>query len=167
MAVGRGPVSEQATCALAERNFCVTLLYMAKRPTGAERYFTEQMRDPEYLTAYEDSRRRIDQVDRLMRSLDARREDLGLSKAELARRADLAPELVRRLFSVDSPNPTASTLASLALAMDLDLVAAPCKEAQRPTRAPSGAARTRVGVAARADSPAVRQRSGAASTGRR
>ncbi len=53
------------------------------------------------------------------------REVLGLSKAELGRRADLAPEAVRRLFSVDSPNPTAITLAALAEALDLDLVPTP------------------------------------------
>lgn len=94
-----------------------------KRPTGAERYLAEQTRDPEYRDAYEEARRRIDQVDNLVRALDGRREQLGLTKADLARRADLAPEAVRRLFSADSPNPTASTLAALADALELDLVA--------------------------------------------
>lgn len=116
----------QATCALAGRNFCVTLSLMAsKRPTGAERYLGEQMRDPEYRAAYEEARRRIDQVDTLVRTLDGRREALGLTKAELARRADLAPEAVRRLFSTEAPNPTASTLAALADALELDLVPTP------------------------------------------
>lgn len=57
-----------------------------------------------------------------MRTLDERREALGLSKAELARRAELTPEVVRRLFSVDDPNPTISTLTALADALDFDLV---------------------------------------------
>lgn len=140
---------------------------MAKRPTGAERYFAEQKRDPEYRALYEEARRRIDQVDNLVRSLDARREALGLSKAELARRADLAPELVRRLFSVEAPNPTATTLASLALALDLDLVVAPCEAAAAITRARSGAERTRPGAEAPVGSPASRRRTASASTARR
>lgn len=96
-----------------------------KSRTGAERYLAKQQKNPEYRAAYDEARRRIDQVDAIVRALDDRRESLGLTKAELARRADLAPEAVRRLFSVDSPNPTATTLASLADALDLDLVPTP------------------------------------------
>src|SRR3546814_7802458 len=92
----------------------------SKRPTGAERYLAGQLADPEYRDAYDEARRRIAQVDELVRALDGRRVELGLSKAELARRADLAPEAVRRLFSIESPNPTASTLAALADALELE-----------------------------------------------
>ena len=88
---------------------------MARAPrTGAERYFEQLTHDPAYRAAYDDARRRVDQVDALVRALDGRRQELGLSKAELARRAHLAPEAVRRLFSVDAPNPTAITLTALA-----------------------------------------------------
>lgn len=90
--------------------------------TGATRYFARRAEEPGYAEAYDEARRRIDAVDRLMRTLDERREALGLSKAELARRAELTPEVVRRLFSVDDPNPTISTLTALADALDLDLV---------------------------------------------
>ncbi len=83
----------------------------ADRNTGAERR-----------AAYLSARRRIAQVDALVQALDERREQLGLTKAELARRADLAPEAVRRLFSVNAPNPTATTLFALAEALDLELV---------------------------------------------
>lgn len=96
-----------------------------KKPTGAERYIADQLRDPEFRKAYDEARRRIDQVDNIVRALDGRREELGLTKAELARRANLAPEAVRRLFSIDAPNPTATTLAALAEALDLDLVPTP------------------------------------------
>jgi DNA-binding phage protein len=58
----------------------------------------------------------------LVRALDDRRAALGMTKAELARRADLAPEAVRRPFSVDSPNPTIATLMALADALGLELV---------------------------------------------
>ncbi|MCU1498446.1 MAG: transcriptional regulator [Acidimicrobiales bacterium] len=98
---------------------------VAKPRTGAERYLAEQLKDLEYRAAHDEARRRIAQVDALVHSLDGRREELGLTKAELARRANLAPEAVRRLFSAESPNPTAVTLAALADALDLDLVPTP------------------------------------------
>jgi DNA-binding phage protein len=91
---------------------------MNKR-SGAERYLEERLRDRE---AYGRARRRIDQIDRVVRALDKRREELNLTKAELARRADMPPEAVRRLFSAERPNPTLYTLASIAEALGLDLV---------------------------------------------
>ncbi|MEO8696414.1 MAG: helix-turn-helix transcriptional regulator [Acidimicrobiales bacterium] len=93
-----------------------------RKTTGAEKYLAERMKDPAYRAAYDAAKRRIEQVDALVQALDDRREQLGITKAELARRADLAPEAVRRLFSVDAPNPTATTLIALADALDLELV---------------------------------------------
>jgi DNA-binding phage protein len=90
--------------------------------TGAERYFSKRAAEPGFAEEYEAARRRIDQVDRLVHELDDRRESLGMTKAELARRADLAPEAVRRLFSADSPNPTIGTLTALADSLGLELV---------------------------------------------
>ena len=105
------------------RNVYVTLRGMAAdRKSGAEKYLANRMKDPAYRAAYEAAKRRIEQVDALVQALDDRREQLGITKAELARRADLAPEAVRRLFSVDAPNPTATTLIALADALDLELV---------------------------------------------
>ena len=90
--------------------------------TGAERYFAERAEEPGFTDAYAEARRRIDQIDRLVLALDEHREALGITKAELARRADLAPEAIRRLFSTDSPNPTLATLTAIADALDLELV---------------------------------------------
>lgn len=87
--------------------------------TGAERYFAKLAEQP----AFDEARRRIDQIDRLVLDLDERREALGMTKAELARRAGIAPEAVRRLFSADSPNPTIGTLTALADSLGLELVA--------------------------------------------
>ncbi len=101
------------------RNFYATVLPMA---TGADRYFERRAAEPGFADAYDAARRKIDQIDRLVRALDDRRETLGMSKAELARRADLTPEVVRRLFSADSPNPTIGTLAALADSLGLELV---------------------------------------------
>jgi transcriptional regulator with XRE-family HTH domain len=89
---------------------------------------------------YEHAGHRIDQIDRVIRALDHRREELNLSKAELARRADMPPEAVRRLFSAERPNPTLHTLAAIADALELDLT----PTAKMPaTRARSSASGTR------------------------
>ena len=107
-----------------------TLMAMAKPRTGAERYLARRLEDPEYRQAYEEARERIDQLDSVIRALDVRREELDLTKAELARRAGVKPEAIRRLFSAEKPNPTLTTLVALAGALDLEI---------RPTPRSSGA----------------------------
>ena len=46
-----------------------------------------RLADPEYREVYEAARERIGQIDSVIRVMDARREELDLAKAELARRA--------------------------------------------------------------------------------
>jgi len=106
---------------------------MAAR-TDAERYFETQRTDLEYERAYQEAAASVRAIDELVRSIDARREALGLSKAELARRAGLPPEAVRRLFTMRSPNPTATTLVALTRALELDLVAEPRAKTARQAR---------------------------------
>ena len=96
--------------------------------TGAERYLKNRREDPDYDRAYTSARRRIDQVDMLIRALAERRCSLNLSKAELARRADLRPEVIRRLFTAASPNPTLSTVVALAGALELELTTEPLED---------------------------------------
>jgi DNA-binding phage protein len=99
--------------------------------TGGERYFDERMQEPEYREAYERARDRIRQVDHLIRLLDERRVQLGLSKAELARRAGIKPESVRRLFSSSRRNPTLATLLALAAALGVDVTLVPQQDGSR------------------------------------
>lgn len=109
---------------LSRRSFHVTLRTMTPR-TGAERYFAERMEDPAYRAAHDVAAQRIRHTDELVRGLDHRRVECGLSKSELARRAGMPPETVRRLFTVDHVNPTAGTVVALAEALNLDLVMVP------------------------------------------
>ena len=99
--------------------------------TGAEQYFEKQRENPEYERAYKEAAATVRAIDELVRSIDIRREERGLSKAELARQAGLPPEAVRRLFTMRSPNPTATTLVALARALELDLIAEPRTEPVR------------------------------------
>ena len=94
---------------------------MATPRTGAERYLARRFDDLEYRKEYEAARDRIARVDAVVRVLDERRAAMGLTKAELARRAGMKPEALRRLFSVERPNPTLSTLVALAGALDLEI----------------------------------------------
>jgi len=108
---------------------------MATKPrTGAEQYLATQRKSPEYRAAHDQARSRIGQIDTMVRALDDRRMALGLTKAELARRADLAPEAVRRLFSIEVPNPTIATLVALADALDLELTVAPRPKVRAPSK---------------------------------
>lgn len=120
-----------------------TVAPMVKARTGAERYLARRLEDPEYRRAYEDSRARIAQIDSVISTLDARREELQLTKAELARRAGVKPEAIRRLFSAEHPNPTLSTLVALAGALDLDLRPTPRTESATEARSAASGTRRR------------------------
>jgi DNA-binding phage protein len=100
---------------------------MTRARTAGERYLAERHKDADYHSAYSEARRQIDQVDALIRALDQRRAQLELSKAELARRSHLRPEVVRRLFSARQPNPTLVTVVALAEALDLQLATEPAE----------------------------------------
>lgn len=89
------------------------------------------MLDPEYRAEHIAATDRIRRTDAIVRALDEKRELSGLSKAELARRADLPPEAVRRLFSTSSANPTLGTITALAGALNVELVLKPLTNAKR------------------------------------
>ena len=91
--------------------------------TGAEKYLDHRHSDPEYAEAYEKASRRVAMFDEVMHALDSRRVDLGLTKAELARRADMPPAAVRRLFSQQQKNPTLSSLVAIADGLNLRVIA--------------------------------------------
>lgn len=74
--------------------------------TGFDRYFDKRMKDPDFAEGYVREREAIDQVDALIRQLDEARVDLGLSKAEFARRIGKLPVVVRRLLTKKGTNPT-------------------------------------------------------------
>ena len=64
-----------------------------------------------------EARAEVNAIDKIVRALDAAREKSGISKAGLAAAIDAHPEVVRRLFTQKSPNPTLSTLIRLAAAL--------------------------------------------------
>lgn len=92
---------------------------------------TKRMQDPVFRNAYERSLREIEQTDRVIRALDELRSDLGMSKAELARRIDRNASSIRRLFTASSARPELPLVAAIADALGAEVKVVPKK---RPGR---------------------------------
>jgi ribosome-binding protein aMBF1 (putative translation factor) len=90
-----------------------------------ERRRARRMEDPEYRAAYEQAAREIAQTDAVIRTLDALRIDLGVSKAELARRINRNASSVRRLFTASQVRPELPLIAALADALGAELRVVP------------------------------------------
>jgi len=85
----------------------------------------EDLKDPEFLREYVKSSIRISTVDWIINDLEARREELGKSKAEIAEALDLHGAAVRRLFTSKSGNPTIGALAEVAAMLGMRVVLEP------------------------------------------
>jgi len=104
-----------------------------------ERRRERRMQDPEYRAAYERAAREIAQTDAVIRQLDALRVDLGISKAELARRVNRNASSVRRLFTASQVRPELPLIVALADALGAELRVVPrTPQAQQAAREPSG-----------------------------
>jgi DNA-binding phage protein len=106
-----------------------------KPRTEAEERFARLRSQPEYEEAYHAATRRITMFDDVVSALDARRRELGLTKADVANRANMPPAAVRRLFSQQRKNPTLTTLVAIADALSLSVSVLPRKPI-KPSAAP-------------------------------
>jgi DNA-binding phage protein len=86
--------------------------------TGFDTFLEEKLRDPSFRKEFEAARAEIGATDSLIRALEGARAIRGLSKAELARRISVKPEIVRRLLTDESGNPTIGTVLKVAAALD-------------------------------------------------
>jgi len=102
-----------------------------------ERRRERRMQDPEYRAAYERAAREVAQTDAVIRQLDALRADLGISKAELARRVNRNASSVRRLFTASQVRPELPLIVALADALGAELrVVSRAAEAQQAADEP-------------------------------
>jgi ribosome-binding protein aMBF1 (putative translation factor) len=90
-----------------------------------ERRRERRMQDPQYREAYERAGREVAQTDAVIRQLDSLRLDLGISKAELARRVNRNASSVRRLFTASQVRPELPLIAALADALGAELRVVP------------------------------------------
>ncbi|MGI8730699.1 MAG: helix-turn-helix domain-containing protein [Solirubrobacteraceae bacterium] len=86
-----------------------------------DRRRAERLRDPEYRDAYEQASQEIAQTDQVIGTLDALRVDMGVSKAELARRIDRNPSSIRRLFTAQQARPELALVAAIADALGAEV----------------------------------------------
>jgi DNA-binding phage protein len=107
-----------------------------KRRTAFDSYFDKRMQEPAFADEYAKASEEIATVDKLVRLLDSTRVAANLPKAELARRIDAKPEIIRRLFTTASPNPTMATVLKVADALGLVLQLVPKRAPVRATRRP-------------------------------
>lgn len=127
---------------------------MTRPRTAFERDLKRDLKDPAFRAEYEWARARIEAIDGVLGQLDERRRELGLSKAELARRAHANEVVIRRLFSAPDQNPTFATLVDVAHALGLELRPTRITQANRPS------AHRRVAAAKRAAKRSARIRIG-------
>jgi ribosome-binding protein aMBF1 (putative translation factor) len=97
-----------------------------------ERRRAQRMQDPEYRQAYERASRELAQTDALIRELDSLRADLGISKAELARRVNRNASSVRRLFTARRVRPELPLIVALADALGAEVRVVPRAAGAQP-----------------------------------
>lgn len=90
-----------------------------------QRLHVRDMEDPEYRAAYERAAHEIAQTDAVIRALDALRTDVGMSKAELARRVGRNASSVRRLFTADHARPELPLIVAVADALGAEICVVP------------------------------------------
>ena len=94
---------------------------MPTRKTAFDRYVDEKKKSPTFAAEYERVGAEIRAVDDLIRAVDVARLDLGMSKADLARKVSTTPEAMRRLLTSGEANPTLTTVLGVLEALDLRL----------------------------------------------
>jgi transcriptional regulator with XRE-family HTH domain len=85
----------------------------------------EDLADPEFLREYIIESVRLDAIDSLINQLEDARGRAGITKADLARAINAKPEVIRRMLSNKSVNPTLGTLAEVAAVLGYSLSLTP------------------------------------------
>jgi transcriptional regulator with XRE-family HTH domain len=98
-----------------------------------ERRRAQRMQDPDFRESYDRASREIAQTDAVIRALDSLRAELGVSKAELARRVNRNASSVRRLFTADQTRPELPLIIAIADALDAEVCIVP-RQAEDRTR---------------------------------
>lgn len=96
-----------------------------------DRRRAERLQDREYRDAYEQASQEIAQTDHVIQALDALRVDMGVSKAELARRINRNPSSIRRLFTAHQTRPELALVAAIADALGAEVRVVPTTRAAK------------------------------------
>lgn len=75
------------------------------------------LKDEAYRRQFVFGKHRVQTIDRLINGLEDARDEAGLTKADLARRAGMSDAVLRRLLTASGGNPTLNTLSLVATAL--------------------------------------------------
>lgn len=84
-----------------------------------ERDMNERMKSPKFAREYRRAKVEISTMDALVRQIERERTRAKLTKADLARRAGLPEESIRKLLTAPGANPTLATLGRLVAPLGL------------------------------------------------
>lgn len=93
-----------------------------------DRMLERELDDPDFRTEFEREKREIETIDGIVNALDGLRDQLGLTKADLARAVGKNPASVRRLLTATG-NPELRTIVAIAEALDAEVKIVPRKPA--------------------------------------
>ena len=106
-----------------------------------------KLADPRARERYERTRRSVSSIQEVLQRVDAERQRVGLTKAELAQRIGTSPAAIRRLFTSESANPTLRTILDLFEALDLELALRPKLRRRGARSSPRARPRNQAAVA--------------------
>jgi ribosome-binding protein aMBF1 (putative translation factor) len=101
--------------------------------THHRRRTDERLKEPDFRAEYERTRRELDQVNLVMRTLNDLRIHAGLSKADLARAIGRNDAVVRRLLTAEV-NPELRTVVAMAAALGAEVRIVPRPRTGRGAR---------------------------------
>jgi DNA-binding phage protein len=109
---------------------------MATKKSAFDRFVSEEMQSPSFAAAYGRAGAEIAAIDDLIRGVEVARLELGMTKADLARKISTTPEAMRRLLTSGDANPTLRTVLDVLAAVGLRLSLTPSKSppAAHPAR---------------------------------
>jgi DNA-binding phage protein len=122
--------------------------------TGFDKFLDQKLKDPAFRAEYAKARAEITATDAVIRALESARSRCGLSKAELARRMDVKPEIIRRLLTDEGGNPTIATVLKVATTLGYHLELIP-NDRRRAAPRPEAAHRVAASTAARSGARAT------------
>jgi DNA-binding phage protein len=132
------------------RNGVAYMLRIMASKTGFDKFLEQKLRDSAFREDFEVARAEIAATDALVRALESARAGRGITKAELARRISVKPEIVRRLLTDAGGNPTVGTVLKVAAALDYHLELVP-NAGRRAARVPEAARRAHAATEGRTE----------------
>ncbi len=92
-----------------------------------EQFRTQLLEDPEARAAYERTFREVVALREILQACEAKREEAGLSKTELAQRVGMNPSAIRRLLTSETSNPTLKTMIGICDVLGLEITVRPTR----------------------------------------